>query len=258
MAIPEAPEPSAPAAATPVRAASLPARLVALLRWEDVLLSVVAFAGLPLLGRLMAGSGGPLPATGAGAPTPLLGAVGLVAILGVFACLCTRGPGERAALAGDTMTLQGWARFPLAAGLAIIALETVPGLGIDPDPLVALAFLLAAISAFAGGRMPVAPVAARRLMVTPMALVATGVFDDILGAGSGGVGATLGGVLRGDAPPEVTAVLPLILGAIAVLYTMLVIAPRAIADPGASGLAWIVRFLLLLASLFLGNAVFGV
>lgn len=102
----------------------------------------------------------------------------------------------------------------------------MPGLGIDPDPLIALAFLLAAIAAFAGGRLPVVPVVVRRLMVTPMALVATGVFDDILGAGSGGVTAALGGVLRGDAPPEVTAFLPLILGAIAALYVMLVIAPR--------------------------------
>jgi hypothetical protein len=42
---------------------------------------------------------------------------------------------------------------------------------------------------------------------------------------------------------------PLVLGAVGTLYVMLVVAPRAIADPGAGGVAWVVRFAFLVGSI---------
>ena len=231
--------------------------LAGLLRLEDVLTSAVALVGLPLLDRLTSApvsSTADLTATSS-APSALAGMFGLVAVAGVLACLCTRGPGEAPPLDGGTMTLQGWARFPLIAGIGIVAIETLPGLGIAPDPAVGLAFVVVTGTTLGARWLPVMPVSVRRLLVTPMALLATGTFNELLG---GGVGGTIAGVLRGDAPPEIGAFLPLILGAILALYAMLVIAPRAIADPGASWLAWAVRFLLLLASLVLGDALFGI
>lgn len=241
----------------PPRAARSIARLGRLLRLEDVLMSVVALVGLPLLDRLTstpASSTSDLTAT-TGSPSALAGAFGLIAVAGVLACLCTRGPNEAPPLDGSTMTLQGWARFPLIAGIGIVAIETLPGLGIAPDPAVGLTFVVVTGTTLGSRWLPVVPVPVRRLLVTPMALLATGTFNEILG---GGVGGTIAGALRGDAPPEIGAFLPLILGAILALYAMLVIAPRAIADPGASWLAWTVRFLLLLASLVLGDALFGI
>lgn len=232
-------------------------RLRTLLRWEDVLLSVVAFLGLPLFDRLIGDGGGSVGSDPAG-PTPLIGAFGLIAILGVLACLCTRGPDEPAAFSDGQLTLQGWARFPLMAGVGIVGLETLPGIGLPADPFVGVTFLIVFVTAMAGGILPVVPVAVRRGLVTPMALVATGAFDRIIGGGLGGsLGVMLEGAIRGDGPPEVSAFLPLILAAVAVLYVMLVVAPRAIADPGASGLAWVVRFVLLLVSLVAGDALAG-
>jgi hypothetical protein len=227
-------------------------RLARLLRFEDVLLGTIAFLGLPLVDRLTG------PGTGAGSaaetPSALAGLAGLIAILGVLLCLCTRGPDEPPPLSDGQLTLQGWARFPLAAGIGVVGIETLPGIGLDGDPFVGLAFLVVLITVMIPGRLPVLPVAARRALVTPMAIVATGAFDQVMGSG---LGELLGGALRGGAPPEIAGFLPLIVGAAAVMYVMLVVAPRAIADPGASGFAWAVRFLFLLAALAAGDVLFG-
>jgi hypothetical protein len=227
-------------------------RVTGLLRWEDVLLAAVALVGLPLL-ELVRGAGAATD-PGTGEPTALTGAFGLVAVLGVLACLCTRGPGEPPPLADGQLTLQGWARFPLAAGVGIVALETLPGIGLDGEPFTGLTFLVVVVTAVAGGFLPVVPVALRRALVTPMAVLAAGAFDEVMGEGLGGL---LGDAARGEVPPEVAAFLPLIVAAAATLYVMLVVAPRAIADPGASGGAWAVRFLLLLAAAVSGNALLG-
>jgi hypothetical protein len=228
-------------------------RLRGLLRVEDFLLGTIALVGLPLFDRITAGASG----TGAGsdAPTPLVGVIGLVAILGVLACLVTRGPGEPPPFGDGQLTLQGWARFPLAAGVGIVGIETLPGIGLDGNPFVGVTFLVALVSVMIPGRLPVIPVAARRALVTPMAILATGAFDRIMGSGLGDV---LGLTLSGEVPSGLSVLLPLIIGAAAAMYAMLVVAPRAIADPGAGGVAWVVRFLFLLAALATGNALFGV
>jgi hypothetical protein len=236
-----------------VTAPPLPAgRLSRLLRFEDVLLGGIAFIGLPLLDRATASGAGSVG--GANGPSVLEGAAGLIAILGVLVCLCTRGPDEPPPLSDGQLTLQGWARFPLAAGIGIVGIETLPGIGLDGDPFVGLAFLIVFVTVMIPGRLPILQVAARRALVTPMAIVATGAFDRIMGAGLGDL---LGTTLRGEAPPEIAGFLPLVIGAAGVMYVMLVVAPRAIADPGASGLAWAARFVFLLAALAAGDALFG-
>ncbi len=228
-------------------------RLRGLLRVEDFLLGTIALVGLPLFDLITAGAGG--AGAGSDAPTPLVGIIGLVAILGVLACLFTRGPGEPPPFGDGQLTLQGWARFPLAAGVGIVGIETLPGIGLDGDPFVGVTFLVVLVSVMIPGRLPVIPVAARRALVTPMAILATGAFDRIMGSGLGDV---LGGTLRGGVPSGLWVFLPLIIGAAAAIYAMLVVAPRAIADPGAGGVAWVVRFLFLLAALTTGNVLFGV
>ncbi len=228
-------------------------RVRSLLRVEDFVLGTIALIGLPLFDRLTGSASG--SGTPADTPAPLTGVIGLVAILGVLACLLTRGAGEPPPFGDGQLTLQGWARFPLAAGVGIVGIETLPGIGLDGDPFVGLTFLVVFVSVMVPGRLPVVPVAARRALVTPMAILATGVFDRMLGSGLGDM---VGGVVRGEAPPELAGFLPLIIGAVAAMYAMLVVAPRAIADPGAGGVAWVVRFLFLLAALATGNVLFGV
>ncbi len=125
-----------------------------------------------------------------------------------------------------------------------MALRTVPGLGIDGSSLGAAVFLATFAGALLFPKLPVVPVTSRRLMVAPMVLLAAGAFDAIIGRNLGGIAADL----LGGAQQEVAAFWPLILAAVAMLYTMLVVAPRAIADPGSSNVAWTARFLFLVGS----------
>jgi hypothetical protein len=217
-------------------------RLAGLLRFEDILMALLAVVVLPALDRWLDGDSA---AGSSGEPTVVAGLLGLLAVGGVLACVLTRGPDEPSPLADGQMTLQGWARFPLAAGVAIVATETIPGLGLDPELLVGFAFVATIVGALVHPRLPVVPVAYRRAMVLPMAFVAAAAFDRIIGSGMGELVAEF---LGGEAPPEVVALWPLIMAAAATMYAMLVIAPRAIADPGANGFAWAVRFVFLIGS----------
>ena len=220
-------------------------RIAGLLRLEDLLLALLTAIGIPLLERWLRGT--VAEASPSGDPSALTGVVGLLAVAGVIACVLSRGPDEPPPLADRALTLQGWARFPLAAGVGIVALETIPGLGIDPEPLAGLTFLAVFAGALLHPRLPVIPVTARRLLVLPMVVLAAGAFDRIIGRDLGPMALDL----LGGAQPEIAGFWPLILGAVAMLYTMLVVAPRAIADPGSSGVAWTVRFLFFLVIVLL-------
>jgi hypothetical protein len=222
-------------------------RLAGLLRFEDMLMAVLAVILLPALDRWL---GAGFVAGSNGDPTVVAGVLGLVAVGGVIACVLSRGPDEPSPLADGQMTLQGWARFPLAAGVGIVATETIPGLGFDPQLLIGFAFVATFIGALVHPRLPVVPVVYRRAMVLPMAILAAAAFDRIVGNGMGEV---IMEFVGGVAPPEVVALWPLILAAAATMYAMLVIAPRAIADPGASGFAWTVRFVFLIGSVALAT-----
>ncbi len=218
-------------------------RLAGVLRIEDVLLALAAAVILPGFDKWL--SGGTVRSDTGGEPTVLAGLAGLLAIAGVLACVLTRGPDDAPPLADGQLTLQGWARFPLAAGVGIVAAQTIPALGVDPQLLVALVFVTTFAGAALHERLPVVDAAWRRTMVLPMVLLAAGAFDRIIGGELGGVVVDFVG---GVAPSEVVALWPLILAAVAMVYVLLVVAPRAIADPGASGMAWAVRFLFLLVS----------
>ena len=159
-------------------------RLAGLLRFEDLLMALLAVILLPALDRW---PGGGSAAGSSSDPTVVAGLLGLVAVGGVVACVLTRGPDEPSPLADGRMTLQGWARFPLAAGVGIVATETIPGLGFDPQLLVGFAFVATFIGALAHPRLPVVPVAYRRAMVLPMAILAAAAFDRIVGNGLGEV-----------------------------------------------------------------------
>ena len=224
-------------------------RIAGHLRLEDLLLVALMVVGLPLLERWL---GGAVAQSPSGDPSVLTGLLGLIGVLGVIACVLTRGPDEPPPLEDRALTLQGWARFPLAAGVGMVALETIPGLGLDPEPLAGVTFLAVFAGALLFPKLPVLPVTTRRLLVMPMVLLAAGAFDQIIGRDLGGMALAL----LGGSQPEVAAFWPLILGAVAMLYVMLVVAPRAIADPGSSGLAWAVRFvffvLVVVLAAFLG------
>lgn len=226
-------------------------RLRSLIHWEDTLLALVALAVLPVLNHFLAGSGG----TGSGvrAVGPITGLFVLVAIGGIIACLFTRGPEEPPPLGDRGLTLQGWARFPLAAGVSMVAIDTLPSIGL-PSGAGGLIFLAVIVSTFAHPWLPVIPVATRRLLVLPMGVVGAGAFNRIIGSNLPDI---MGLVTRSPKNDPTRAFLPLILAAVLMVYVMLVVAPRSIADPQARWWPWIVRFGMLLAAAALGNAVVG-
>jgi F0F1-type ATP synthase membrane subunit c/vacuolar-type H+-ATPase subunit K len=86
-----------------------------------------------------------------------------------------------------------------------------------------------------------------------MGMVGAGAFDRIIGSHLPDI---MGLVTRARGDPT-RAFLPLILAAALMIYVMLVVAPRAIADPEARWWPWIVRFLLLLAAAAMGSALVG-
>jgi hypothetical protein len=245
------PPPDGPATpSTPL--ASWIRRAARLLRLEDVLFAALGLVGFPLLGRLL-GLGAPHAVT-TDDPTAFTGMFGLLAVAGVLLCLCTRGAGEPAPFGDGRLTFEGWARFPLVAGVGIVATQTLPGLGIDGDPVLGLTLIAVTVSVLAYGRLPVVPVGVRRTLVVPMGVLATVAFDTLMGGGLAGATRDL---VTGQASPEASIFLPLILGVVAALYVALVAAPRAIADPGASWLTWTFRFVFLLVALVTGDLVFG-
>jgi hypothetical protein len=225
------------------------ARVTTHLRVEDLLMAGVALVAPRVLDAL-AGQPPTIPSTVDAGPPLLVTLFGIVAILGVLACVATRGPDEPPPLGDGPMTLQGWARFPLAAGVGVTAIETIQRPGFDPEPLVGVTFLLVVVTAIAQPRLPIVPVVVRRALVTPMALLGAGAFNRIIGDDLGSI---LGGFVGPSAPPQMLAFLPIVIGAIGVMYVMLVVAPRSIADPGASGVAWLVRFVFLLGAVILGG-----
>lgn len=222
------------------------ARLRSLIRWEDTLLALVALAVLPVLDVALAGA--------SGSAGPIVGLFALVAIGGVIACLLTRSPAEPPPISGGGLTFQGWARFPLAAGVGIVALDTLPAIGLRGNGVAGLAFLAVVGSALAHRWLPVIPVATRRLLVLPMGVVGAGAFDRVIGSDLADI---MGLATRAGGDETTRAFLPLILGAVLAVYVMLVVAPRSIADPEARWGPWIVRFVLLLAAAATGNAIVG-
>ncbi|HTK72855.1 MAG TPA: hypothetical protein VL331_10210 [Croceibacterium sp.] len=226
-------------------------RLRSLIAWEDTFLALVALAVVPVLNAVFGGSAGTgSSARGVG---PITGLFVLVAIGGVIACLFTRGPGEPPPLGDGGLTFQGWARFPLAAGVAIVAIDTLPSIGL-PSGAGGVVFLAVAVSAFAHRWLPVIPVATRRLFVLPMGMVGAGAFNRIIGSNLPHI---MGLVTRSPKDDPTRAFLPLIVAAVLMVYVMLVVAPRSVADPEARWWPWIVRFGLLLAAAALGNTVVG-
>jgi hypothetical protein len=226
------------------------ARLRSLINWEDTLLALVALAVLPVLDAL----GGSAGTGSARAVGPITGVFVLVAIGGVIACLFTRGPEEPPPLGDRGLTFQGWARFPLAAGVGMVAIDTLPSIGLRGSGMAGMVFLAVAVSAFAHRWLPVIPVSTRRLLVLPMGVVGAGAFNRMIGSDLPDI---MGLVTRSPKDDPTRAFLPLIVAAILMVYVMLVVAPRSVADPEARWWPWIVRFGLLLAAAALGNTVVG-
>jgi hypothetical protein len=220
-------------------------------RLEDILLAVWLVVIVPLF----AAPAGSAAATG---PDPILGLLDVIGLLGFAACLGARSQADVVSglmARGDILYAVG----PLFGALAFTIDDIGSRLAL-PDNLAPLPLVLAAIAAIVARlRLPPLTAGQRRALVTPFILVTSRFFGDFLGGLTplfdlrrlvaamtepGGVAGTLFVALIAT------------LG-VAVFYAMLVFAPRQIAEREGSGPSWVVRFLLFVVSMALGQTIAG-
>ncbi|HET9457973.1 MAG TPA: hypothetical protein VFO78_11560 [Candidatus Limnocylindrales bacterium] len=150
---------------------------------------------------------------------------------------------------------------PLVGGMSLVAAGGFAALGLPEDPAMGLVFVVSIVLIVAAGlgRQKPLPRATRRALVTPFILVAAGLFNGTMASiapGPANVGDALGGGLIEAGENAVLVGLGLVVGLFVLIaapfYAMLVFAPRRLAEPEGSPLAWLLRFALFTFGSLLG------
>jgi hypothetical protein len=179
----------------------------------------------------------------------------LFVIAGVCACvsLATRTRGaddERENILG---TLQGYAHFPLLAGLALVFILGLGLLGSPlPDATFPLTFLFILVVILGHKWLPQVDGLYRRLLMTPMILVSTWIFTATVDTIFSGL--DLRTLLRSFGTAGFDAVSSAFWTttlASLVFYLMFIFAPRQVTSSGGSLRDWLARFLLYMLGLLL-------
>jgi hypothetical protein len=215
-----------------------------LLRLEDAVLLAWLLAG-GFVGRL---------STGAEALSGILW-VG-AAVLAVVV-VATRSPDDPALGFEGLSTPRSYAPLPFLFSVAIVIDTGLGRLGIEPDLVVAVAFLVTLTCYVAYPHLPVLPRATRRLLILPFILVAGTVF--------GGMVSDLSGLfdyraLLGDpsaTPSSFAALLGLDVLFSGVFYLAFIFAPMMVAEAEGSWRAWLVRYALFLGATIVSVTVLG-
>ena len=191
-------------------------------------------------------------------PDPLLGLLDLVGLLTFAACIGARSQqGVESGLVGG-----GDLRYavgPLVGAIAFTLEDVGDRLGLTGN-LAVLPFAAGAVVAVVARlRMPTLSSVQRRALVTPFVLVSSRFFGEVLGGLTGlfdlrQLAAAL--TTPGSLPGTVFVLLLATVG-VAIFYVMLVFAPRQIADREGTTASWVVRFLLFVVSLAVGQTIGG-
>lgn len=212
---------------------------------EDILL------GLVNLGAPAAIGGGIDPN---GAPDIGLGLLMTLAVAGAAVSVGLRPADQPPVRAGTVEAPRIALVGPLLGGLFFVGSLAGERLGMADGSAIGLAAVLAAgLATVLNDRLPVVRPAVRRALVLPFVLVGAGLFSAFASEILGGL--DLPAMIR-EAPAVGSGfaifVSVLLLGGIAAFYAMFVAAPRQLADPGGSRLAWIPRFALFVVTALLG------
>lgn len=220
------------------------------LRVEDGLLAGWSLA-LPFAGAWFGVAPG---ATSDQGPMPLIGVIQLLAVAGAIAALLTR-PADLPTVRVGSAEAPRWIICgPLIGALAFASDDAATNLGIDAAGWIGgIAFLAILVGTLAADHLPVLPSAARRALVVPFILVSATYFNGFAAAVVKGldVNAAINASPSGDIG-FAAFILFMVLAGMAVFYTMLVVAPRELADPEASGPRWALRFALFVVASLLG------
>jgi hypothetical protein len=210
------------------------------LRYEDALLFLFAIFLQPLVIRA-SGNGG---ISGLSDTPWYLGLFYLAATVGAVLCIATRTEGVTVrTLDTDAMTATQYAQFPFLGAATLIGTAAVDSLGILPAEIVlGPIFLVTIVSFVAAPRLPTLPAARRRQLMAPMILACSSLF-----AGTMVQIAPVFDVARlfqSQASTQggffIVVFLPV--AAAAVFYTMLIFAPRQLAESEGSWGEWSLRF----------------
>jgi len=205
----------------------------------------------PLAQRWLAGAVGGDDVTRLAGENAGAGVLLLAAVFCALAAVVTRSPGEAPASL-DALSPALYARFPLMAGLGMVAIEATEQLGWAGDDY--FFWLIAAITVGSALLYPYLPAMRRfyrRLLMTPITLLGAGSFNALAAMIVGDTGADgFMANLRGPTGP----LFILLLFVLLVQYLLFVFAPREVADGGGSVWQWLLRFLLYLAGLLTGRA----
>jgi len=220
---------------------SAPARI----QLEDVALGLLLVLS-PLLGE---GSGLGFGSS-RGEPDPLLGLFALIAAVGAIVALATRVPGESRIVEGDG---RSWIIGPFIGAIGLTAGNALELLGLEGGDVVTGPAMIVGVGSFVfASRLPVVERPVRRLLVAPFVLLSGAVFQGLVGEFTGSVSGhmDLGALLADPNALTIVATVGAIILAVSwIFYSMLVFAPRELADPGASTRTWVTRYLVFLASL---------
>jgi hypothetical protein len=194
-------------------------------------------------------------ALGEAAASAAAGTLMMLAAAAAIVCLGTRPPDQPRVTFGEVPAPRWLFAGPLVGALGLVAGEASDRLA--PAGAAWLGWLLpaAAIGAIAANRwLPVVPRAIRRALVLPFVLVCATFWNEFAAGVLDGIDVTqLTAAIGTEEASFVAFVVVLLLGGLAAFYTMLVVAPRELADPEpGSGWRWALRFVVFLAASLTG------
>jgi hypothetical protein len=188
---------------------------------------------------------------------PLVGLIEVLALGGMIVAVGTRTAGTPPIQAES---FRGWLiAGPLIGAAGFIGANASDRLGLDLGLLGAVT-LLTIVGAFVfADRLPVLPELHRRLLTTPFVFLTAAFFTDIVAGVLDGM--DLGDLARAvfvgsSAAPEQLMVAVIVgfalLLAAAVIYAMLIVAPRELAAPEPNPGVWVARFVVFVVSAAIG------
>jgi hypothetical protein len=221
-------------------------RSTGLLVAEDWLLAAWVAVASPILFRQQ-GGGGPFD-SGA----PLLGLLRLLAVAGALVCLTARRPAQESTDRRSSLVLGG-AIGPLVGALLLVTISGFTGLDLGSGVGVVLVIVALVAMIVVHVAVPPLSIPIRRALITPFVLVSGGLFWTFIAAISGEPGsATPAAVLSN--PGEGLGLGAFLLAFSAVFYTMLIYAPRQVAEREGGLVTWALRYALFVAGVVAGLA----
>ncbi len=185
---------------------------------------------------------------------PLAGALIILAVVAAIVCLATRPADQPRVTAWDQDGPRWILAGPLVAALGLVSSIGFEQLGLRDSSIIAGPLsLLAIVALLANPHLPVIDARLRRLLVLPFTLVAGSVFSGFAAELLDGLNpADFLGSVGGLGPSFAAFVAVMLLGGLGAFYTMLVVAPRELADPEDAGPRWLLRFVLFLVASLIG------